>query len=163
MSKKQIYTTEKERKQREQQFVMNPKRLKKLEAITNEIIEDITDRLVNDNYLHFHWGKHTLHIEFDRYHYKEYSIVTDSINLWIANGRSNFSFYEDVNLSNVLPGEKGDKLWKVVNDVKQAQKARLTYKEYIKHKDDAKTQAEIKKAEEIAKAKEVLEKYNASS
>ncbi len=156
-----IYDTKEKQNEREKDFVQSPKRIAIIENLLKEIVDDICDRLENDKYKDFSWGDYQAVIEFDTYYTEEYTYMSDRVQFWIANGVTSLRFYEHTYFGDVLPEEHQKKLWSVLNNTKNAIKARLPYKQYLEKIEDAKVQAEIQKADEIAEAKKVLEKYNA--
>lgn len=156
---KEIFDTKEKQDEREKDFVQSPKRIAAIEAIITEVVDDICNRLENDKWQDFYWGDHTAHIVFDTYYRAEYTYMSDSVQFWVANGVDFLKFYEHAYFGDVLPKDIRARLWEILNIAKQAKKANLPYKEYLKRKDDAKVQFAITKAEEIAKAQAVLEKY----
>lgn len=152
-----IYKTKKEQKEREKNFLISQKLGNTLEKIQEKLVKNMCEKLKNDEYLEFYWGSHDLHINFDEYYYDTYSLKTDSVKIWIANGADHLSF-TDSNYINAIPKSIKGELWEIINNVKKAQLLKLKYKEYLKVKKDKKTEVETKKQEEIEKAKELLKK-----
>ena len=155
---KEIFDTKQKQRSREQSFLISQTVINKIEKISRAVVTDLIQRLKNDAFTNFYWGDHTLTVTLDEYYSAEYSVVVDSVSLWVANGKDYLEFYEHDHLKYVPDDLRGE-LWDVVLDVKNATKLRVGYKEYQKQKSSKKTEIELKKQTEIEEAKKVLEKY----
>jgi len=156
---KEIYDTKKKQEEREKSFVFSPSRCKRIEKIMNEVLEDICQRLENDDYRGLYWGDHNAVLDVDEYYKGENSSVRETISFWIANGETSLHFYEHDLFGEWIPDEYRTRLWQLLHDVKNANSLRMSYKDYLQHKEDKKTQEELEKQKEIEEAKKVLEKY----
>ena len=152
----EIITTKTAQAKREKDFVITDKKLSKVIKVSNEIIDDIVERLKAGKYEDFYWGEYRLEITFDRYKTGEYSDITDEVVFWIGNKAYGLNFELD---ELYIPKERREDLWEFFNEMKDAVKLNMTYKEYKKEKDKKTVKAELEKQQEIEDAKKVLEKY----
>ena len=153
---KEIFDTELKQVEREKDFVLNPSIINTITKLQSAIMEDICTRIESGKFIEFYWGEHTVEIEFDRYYKSEYSVLSDGLSFWIANGASYLSVYENDLYPGIIPEEYKQRLWELLVMTKEARKVRMSYKDYKILRNDKQVKAELEKQSKIEDALAVL-------